>query len=133
MHYKAADACTLASVWLPEEAGAYREKGLALFAAGEYMSSSFFVQKAISLSPDYAKEKIVLKDKMDPDLMENRILEARQWQRKTESPELAFLLAFIRYNQDNIDEANEMINAAAVKMQDDFAVKTLKEAIDNAL
>ncbi len=131
--YKAADACTLAMVWMPENAEAHLIKGLALFAAGEYMSASFFIQQAIELNKDYASEKIGLEEKIpDIDLIDNRLVEAKQWQRQTRSPEIAFLIAFINYQQGNVISASEIIEKAIEKMGDNAAVKALYEVIKAA-
>ncbi len=131
--YKAADACTLAIVWRPENAEAHLIKGLALFAAGEYMSASFFIQQAIELNKDYASEKIGLEEKIpDIDLIDNRLVEAKQWQRQARSPEIAFLIAFINYQQGNVISALEIIEKAVEKMGDNAAVKALHEVIKAA-
>ncbi len=131
--YKAADACTLAMVWMPENAEAHLIKGLALFAAGEYMSASFFIQQAIELDKEYASKKIGLEEKItDIDLIDNRLVEAKQWQRQARSPEIAFLLAYIYYQQGNVISASEMIEKTAEKMGDNTAVKTLHEVIKAA-
>ena len=97
------------------------------------MSASFFIQQAIELDKEYASKKIGLEEKItDIDLIDNRLVEAKQWQRQARSPEIAFLLAYIYYQQGNVISASEMIEKTAEKMGDNTAVKTLHEVIKAA-
>ena len=131
--YKAADAYTLASVWMPGNANAHGGKGIALFAAGEYMSASFYIQKAISSSDSFVKEKYNLDEFIgDIDLIDNRLVEAKQWQRQAQSPEIAFLIAYINYQQGNVISAAEMMEKATGDGNDKNAVRILQETIDAA-
>jgi hypothetical protein len=132
-YYKAADAYTLASVYEPENALAYGGKALALFATGEYMSSSYFLEKAITLSPEYAQRKIDLVAMLvDRDMIENRIIEMATWQQQNKSPELAFLMAFIFYQNNNIPAAKVTAMLAFEKMKLNPAMKSLIQAINSA-
>jgi len=129
--YRAADAYTLAGVWDSRDARPYIGKSHALFAAGEYMSSAYFLDRGITLNPEYA-EKIVDLGEMfgDKDMIENRIIEILQWQQRSNSGELAFLAAYIAYQIDNVPVAKQSIGIAAEKMGDRPAVVALKKIID---
>jgi hypothetical protein len=143
-YYKAADAYTLASIYEPENALAYGGKALALFAAGEYMSSSYFLERAITLSPEYAQQKIdlaaMLVDQkidlaamlVDRDMIENHIIEMATWQQQNKSHELAFLMAFIFYQNNNIPAAKVAVTLAFEKMKLNPAFKSLVQAINSA-
>jgi len=131
--YKAADAYTLASVYQPEDPRAYAGKALALFAAGEYMSSSYFLERAITLSPEYAKQKIdLVMVLVDRDMIENHIIEMATWQQQSKSPELAFLMAYIFYQNNNIPSAKVAATLAFKKMRFNPAFKSLVQAINIA-
>ncbi len=132
-YYKAADAYTLASVYQRDDPLAYAGKALALFAAGEYMSSSYFLEMAITLSPEYAKRKIDLTVVLvDRDMIENRIIEMATWQQQSKSPELAFLMAYIFYQNNNIPAAKVAATLAFEKMKFNPALKSLVQAINIA-
>jgi tetratricopeptide (TPR) repeat protein len=131
--YRAADACTFASIWNDKNPQAYAEKAHALFAAGEYMSSSYFIQKAFLVSPEYAKKTInIIETLGDKDIFDNRMAELAIWQKKSDSGELAFLIAYILYQSENAYAAERYIDMAKIKMPDRPAVKTLAEAIREA-
>jgi hypothetical protein len=131
--YKAADAFTLAGVYDLKNPLPLGGKSLALFAAGEYMSSAFFLQKAITMSPDYAKERInmtaVLADK---DMIQDRIIELATCQQKSKSPALAFLMAYIFYQGNNMSGAQQSLKLASGQMGNDPALISLKKAIETA-
>lgn len=132
-YYRAADAYILAGVWSGEHPRPLIGGGHALFAAGEYMSSSYFIQRAITLDPEYASKKFDLRSLLfNLDMIENRLLEAMTWQQKNGSGELAFLLAYIFHQLDDIIRAQAFINLAIEKMPDNKAVKILKQVIEAA-
>ncbi len=66
----------------------------------------------------------------DKDLVDARFRDLMKWQQLSESPELAFLLAYVLYNVDRSDTAQKFIDIAAEKMGDSPAVITLKKAIE---
>ena len=129
--YLAADAYTIATAYKPDDPLGYAGKSVALFGAGEYMSSSLFLARAIEVFPEYAKLKIDLVGMVgDKDTVENRILEAREWLNKSDSGELEFLLSYVYYQMDRLEFARQTIEAAAKKMPDSKAVAAMKKAID---
>jgi hypothetical protein len=132
--YRAADAYTLASIYKPNDPLGYAGKSVALFASGEYLSSSLFLARALEIFPEYAKAKIDLVGMIgDKDTVENRILEARDWMDKSDSGEMEFLLSYIYYQMDRLEFAKQSIEAAAKKMPDSPAVAAMKKAIDERL
>jgi hypothetical protein len=132
--YRAADAYTLASIYKPKDPLGYAGKSVALFASGEYLSSSLFLARTLEIFPEYAKIRIDLVGMVgDKDTIENRILEARDWMDRTDSGELEFLLSYIYYQMDRLEFANKSIDAAAKKMPNSPAVAAMKKAIDERL
>jgi hypothetical protein len=124
--YKAADTYALAAVWQPENALAYAGQSWALFGAGEYMSSAYYLSRAITLNPKLAGQKInvaaILRDR---DVFENRLIEMAGSHDRNKSGEMAFLLAYILWQDGKTQRAEEMIRLAAERMPEDAAVKTL--------
>ncbi len=135
-YYRAADAYTLASLFDSTSAKALVGRAHTLFAAGEYMSSAFFLKKAIVSSPDFLKKKGLVDSLKDRDMIENRLFDKQngliRWQMQSKSPELAFLLAYVFYNKDNFADAGRAIDFAAQQMPDSPEVKTLQKAIKDA-
>lgn len=129
-YYRAVDAYTLASIYKPKDPLAYAGRAHALFASGEYMSSAYFLIKAINIFPGYVKFKIDLNAMIpDKDKLDSRIADVRDWIKKTDSGELSFLLAYIYYQFGMNDSAVQAINFAARKFPNEPAVKTLALAI----
>jgi tetratricopeptide (TPR) repeat protein len=130
-YYRATDAYTLASIYKPDDPLAYAGRAHALFASGEYMSSAYFLARAIDIFPEYVRFKIDLNAMIpDKDRLESRIIDVKQWIEKTQSAELNFLLAYIYYQLDKSELASEAINIAADKIPDSVSVKALKQAIE---
>jgi len=131
--YLAADAYTLASIYEPLNPLAYAGRAHALFAAGEYMSSGYFLAKAIEIFPEYTRFKVDLVAMVgDIDKLESRIVDILQWHEISAAGELEFLLAYIYYQTGKLDKAAEFINSASEKMPDAAAVTVLKQAITDA-
>jgi hypothetical protein len=129
--YRAADAYTIATAYKPDDPLGYAGKSVALFATGEYMSSSLFLARALEIFPEYAKVKIDLVGIVgDKDTVENRILETREWLDRSGSGELEFLLSYVYYQMDRLEFARQTIESAAKKMPDSKAVAAMKKAID---
>jgi len=130
-YYRAIDAYTLASIYKPDDPLAYAGRAHALFASGEYMSSAYFLARAINIFPQYVDLKIDLNAMIpDKDRLESRIADVKLWAEKTQSAELNFLLAYVYYQLDKTDLAMAAINSAAEKMPDSIAVKALKQVIE---
>ena len=133
-YYRAVDAYTLALIYKPADPLAYAGKSLALFAAGEYMSSALFLSRAMELFPEYASLDIdIVALTGDRDILETRAADAEQWLQKTDIAELHFLLAYVYHRLGRLEEAGTAINAAYEKMPDAPAVIALKKAIESTL
>jgi tetratricopeptide (TPR) repeat protein len=129
--YRAADAYTLATAYKPNDPLGYAGKSIALFASGEYMSSSLFLARALEIFPEYAKFKVDLIGMIgDKDTIENSILNVREWSTRSDSGELEFLLSYVYYQLDRMEFARLMIESAVKKMPDSTAVAAMKKAID---
>jgi len=132
-YYKAADAYTLASIYKPTDPLAYAGKSHALFAAGEYMSSALFLYKTLNMFPEYARVKIDIVAMVgDRDTLETRIADVERQLKKTDAPELNFLLGYVYYQIGRLNEAKKQAETACEKMPDVLAADALKQAVDKA-
>lgn len=132
-YYRAADAYTLASLYKPGDPLAYAGKSHALFASGEYMSSALFLSRALQIFPGYARFKIDLEAMVgDRDKLESRVVDIEEWLKKSDAPELQFLLAYVYYQMGRPQPAKEAIDAACEKMPQSTAVLALKKVIEDS-
>lgn len=128
--YKAADAYSLAAIWMAEDARPYAGQSFSLYAAGEYMSSAYYLSRAIEIDPQLAAKKYDLAGLIgDRDIFENRLIEIATWQQRSGSGELAFLMAYVLYHDGKVAKARQAIEVAAEKMPDSKAVSILKQVI----
>jgi hypothetical protein len=128
--YQAADSYTMASIYRPLEPLGYAGKALALFAAGEYLSSSKMLSAAYDLNTEYAKTKLDLGLLFsDKSLLEVRLADLQKWTKASESPEFLFLLSFIDYQMGKNVQAEAAINLALQKKPEDKNMLALKKAI----
>jgi hypothetical protein len=129
-YYKAADAYTIASVYQKNNPLPYAGKAFALLGAGEYMSSSYFLTRAINAYPDFARFKVDLEEMFgDKEMLANRVNDIATWQEQSGSPELQFLLAYIYLQTDKLEMAQRMTNGALVKMPESQALQILDKVI----
>jgi len=133
-YYQAANSFALASIYDSKNPSAYGGKSIALFAAGEYISSALFLSRALDISERYAQSNINLtailgsKDKID-----KRIADAEEWLERSNAPELEFLLGYVYYQMGRLGPAEQAIDAAQKAMPASPAVKALKKAIAEAI
>jgi len=145
-YYRAVDAYTLASIYKTGPAGslgkreaaalAYAGRSLALFAAGEYISSALFLGRALQADQS-SNSKFQIP--IPSDRLDSRIADAEECSRlcretgqQTTVGELQFLLGYIYLRTGRIAEAKRAIDEAYKMLPDAPAVKVLKEAIDLA-
>jgi len=132
-YYQAVNAYEQASIFDSTQPDAPAGRSLALFCAGEYMSSALFLARAIEVSEEYAGSKVDLAAAMGGnDKLETRITDAEEWLERSCAPELEFLLAYMYYHSGRLEPATRAIATAAKEMPNSKAVKALKEAIDAA-
>lgn len=130
MFYKAADAYALASAYQNMNPLPYMGRSIALFAAGEYMSSSYYLNMSLRIFEEIALFKVSIKDFIgNEDIYNKRLNELMEIQIQSGSPEMRFLMAYIYYVDNQPGKALDAINDASTKLADDAAVQTLKQAI----
>lgn len=144
-YYRAADSYAMAGIYKPGDPLAYIGRSHALFAAGEYMSSTLFLSRALEVAPElpmYSKSpdavpaeyvgfKIGLTALIDDrDTLETRAADVEQWLKTSGAPELQLLLGYVYHQMGRTQRAKEAINAAYQKMPESSAVQALKKTIE---
>jgi tetratricopeptide (TPR) repeat protein len=129
-YYKAADSFAMAAIWQPDNGLVYAGQSWALFNAGEFMSSAYYLGRAIELNPKLAERKIALTMlTSDRDVYENRLLEVSEWQKRSNSGELAFLMAYFYWQDGKVSQAQESMQTALALLPQEPAVKILAGVI----
>lgn len=132
-YYRAAEAYRGAAIFKPDDPLAVAGRAHALFAAGEYITSSYLLQKAIEMFPEYVRFRADIVEMIGSrDVVETRLADARKWYDQGKSGDLAFLLAYVYHSMDRPDQARAFIRDAAEQMPDSFAVKALKAVTDQS-
>lgn len=133
-YYKAADAFELACVWDRDNTLLVLARSHALFAAGEYMSSSYYLGQALRDEPKLIDSRIDWAFLLDSrDSFEERLVELSTWQQRSNSPELALLMGYVLYTDDKLTRAKISAEYALDFMPDNPAARILVEAITGAL
>jgi len=145
-YYRAVDAYTLASVYKAGPAGSlgqreaaalvYAGKSLALFAAGEYISSALFLGRALQAEQlsIVSFEFSIPKEKLDSRIAdaEECLRLCRETGQQATVGDLQFLLGYIYLRTGRLADAKRAIDEACEKLPDSPAVIALKRAIDSA-
>ncbi len=107
--YLANHSYSKALIYKPHDSAAYRGKALALFAAGEYCSSSLFL--AWSIESVGFVEKIDLSYWLtDRDKLDNHFVDLSSWIRQQGSPKLSFLQSYLYYQDGQLQKSLTAIN-----------------------
>jgi TolA-binding protein len=128
---RAANSFTLALAYRPNDANAYLGKGQALFAAGEYPDSGTTLARAVELDPKSALRKVDLVTMAGgPDGFIDRFNELARRAEDSPLPSRHFLLAYVYYQMDQLEQAKRAIEAARSGSFSPTAVEALRAAIE---
>lgn len=132
-YYKAADAFELASLWDRKNPLLVLARSHALFAAGEYMSSAFFLSQAVEMEPKVLQGRVDWASLLDSrDAFESRLTELSTWQQRSNSPELALLLGYVLLQDGKITRARISAEYAHDMMPNSTAAEKLLQAVQAA-
>jgi len=132
-YYQAASAFEKASIFDSKKPLAVAGRSLALFGAGEYISSALYLSRAIEMSDEYARTRVDLASILgDKDKVESRIADTKEWLERSLAPELELLLAYTYYQMGRLAPARQAIASAQKAMPKSVAVQRLKAVIDAA-
>ena len=112
-YYQAVNAFDNARMYQPNRGDSYLAKGMALFAAGEFMSAGFFVNRGLLIEPALATQWTVSGLSIDPERVQQQMAELQRWYGETKRPELLFLQGFIQYVGGQLDEAQATLHQVA--------------------
>ncbi len=131
LYYKAANAYGTAILYGPQNARLYLAKAQALLGAGEYMSSAYFLDQALELSPELAKTE-TKSEQIFPDRkkFEKQMKELDTWQKRTGQPMLLFLKGYALYLDGDIEQAKEALTESQRLQGQNRSVKVLLEAVE---
>lgn len=133
-YYQAADCFTLANIYDPDNPLVLAGRGHALFAAGEYISSSLFISRALAIAPEYVQTNIDLIAILGgEDKLAERIADAERWLAGSSSNELQFLLSYIYYRTGRLNQAKQALDVIYENTPQSPAVRALKTAIEDKL
>ena len=112
-YYHAVNAFDNARLYQPNRGMSYLAKGMALFAAGEFMSAAFFVNHGLQIEPALAAGQEAVADLVNPERTQQQLEEVARWYEQTKRAELLFLKGFILYAHGSLDEAETALQQAA--------------------
>jgi len=132
-YYDAADIFQQASMLAPGSASPILERGFALFAAGDYRSSSSEILRGLSLFPDMASLRIEL-DRIigDDNVIALRCEDLRRHLSRGEDFQLRFLLGYVEFNSGAIVSGLRNLFRAADDAPVDSIVRVIPEWIRGA-
>ncbi len=129
-YYRAADAYGSAIVYDYSSAAAHQGKAHALFGAGEYMSSAYFLYQALTLDPKLAKIRIDLRKLFTNEKQfQSRLKELNDWQTKSKAAELKFLQGYVLYEIGSREQAKTLLTDALALNPRMTAIRPLLHAI----
>jgi tetratricopeptide (TPR) repeat protein len=108
--YHAANAFGSAVFFAPENGVAILAKSHALFAAGEFMSSAYYLNRAIDLSKDLALSPVDVEMLLgDAEALERRLEDLENWRERTGNPMLYFLQGYVQLRLGHVEEAQVLL------------------------
>lgn len=130
LYYQAANAYGTAILYGPQNARLYLAKAQALLGAGEYMSSAYFLNEALELSPELAKTE-TKSEQIFPDRekFEKQMKELDTWQKRTGQPMLLFLKGYALYIDGDLEQAKKALTEAQRLQGENRSIKILLEAV----
>jgi len=131
-YYRAAESFTRASAYQPSNATPHLGRSIALFAAGEYVTSSLCLARALELNPKSAlMQARIVNAAGGPARFEHRLADLEQCLKDSDAPQLHFLLAYVYHHMGRTQEAARAVEAAQKAMPSSVAVDILKAAIES--
>lgn len=125
-YYRAADQFDMAALYAGGDPLVYAAKAQALFGAGEYMSSAYFLSQML-LYTDTLKglgaEVTGLWN--DPETVQKRMVDMIGWYEKSQKPMLLLLKGYVEYCQGQAEQAKATLINAQQILPDDPVVKKM--------
>lgn len=133
-YYRASSAYSLAEFYKPGDPVVYAGKSQALFAAGEFMSSAYYLSMAVDEFPGIVEIKVdIVAIVGDKDVLESRASDVEELIKEFNSVELKYLLSYVYYQMGRLPRAKELIDEAYETNPDLGVVQAIRSGIDEAL
>jgi len=133
-YYRASSSYSLAEMYKSDDPLVYAGQSEALFAAGEFMSSAYYLSEAVRVFPGIVKIKIDLVALIgDRDVIESRAADVEEFIKEFNNVELKYLLSYVYYQIGRLDRAKELIDDAYKTNPDMQMVQVIRSAIDEDL
>ncbi len=130
MYYRAASAFGTAAMYNQKNPLALIAKAHALMGAGEFMSSAFFLNKALDLAPQLSRQKIDLSQVyFSKEKIQELTDELDAWYERTGNPMLLFLKGYILCRTNRAQEAHQVLTEAHRLRPTMQSIKHLLDAI----
>lgn len=124
--YNAADSFGSALFFSPKNVSAVIAKSHALFAAGEFMSSAFYLDQAIELSKEVSQAPVDMEALLgDTQVLGQRMDDLKNWQERTGNPMLLFLQGYAQLKMGNAEEAKASLDKALALQPEMASIKVL--------
>jgi tetratricopeptide (TPR) repeat protein len=129
--YQAITALDMALIYGPNDAKLYQAKSYALVAAGELMSAAFYLDRAITLSPETVITPGDIKEFFpDAGQLQKHIETIDYWAKQSGNAMLSFLKGYMLYQAGQAEAAGKVLTEAFEGRQQSQAVKLLIEGIN---
>ena len=127
--YRAADAFMAATVYRMNDPQAFLGRAHALFGAGEFMSASYLLARALETEPQLAALSLYPVSWFpSTEQFLQRLEDLENWAQRTQRWEMDLLRAYILGKADHVDAAQELLDSVLTKQPDLPAAKVLREA-----
>ncbi|MBN1437380.1 MAG: hypothetical protein JW936_09910 [Sedimentisphaerales bacterium] len=106
----------------------------ALFGAGDFMSSAYYLNRVFTYAPELAAVQTNLADLFgQSEIIQTRLESLQTWYERSNEPILLFLKGYILYQQNDIDGARAALDTAAQETAEDTpSITVLLNAINQA-
>jgi len=132
--YRAAESFDSAALYVTDNGLVYVAKSHALLAAGEFMSSAYYLNKAINLTPNLARARIKLSELFpDPKKFQKRLKEIEEARESSGNAMLEFLQGYVYYQQGQLDNARQALSQASQSAPQAKSVTLMLDAVNKAL
>jgi len=127
---RAADSFALAEAYKPNDPRVLLGKSHALFAAGQFASSAFFLGKAVELDTKYVlQRRDLVKIAGTPDAFLDRFAELSESIKTEGIPQLQLLLSYVLYQMNAPEEAKAAIDKAWKKRPTSASINLFRKAV----
>ena len=132
-YYKAANAYDIAAIYEPDNPVVLLAQSHALLAAGELVSSAYYLDQALVREPAFVKTVIDPRDLFkDEDQFQSRMKTLDRWYERTANEKLKFLKAYVMLQTGEKEQAKQLFTELVDAQSKIASVKLLSDHIQNS-